>query len=204
MSQTYLAILADTEGNPDYFHPSEINANSKQEVKQLLSENTPPDYIINIFTIAEYKNFINSKQFKHSNSMYQQNNEDGNRFLDNMIEQATNFAQAKEQDKANEQFVEEVELQPQPIQQQNQKQMVIVQNNVPTLEFEDNGIKYKVEGNHMYKKVWKPVLINPNDPKTNDEVIDGNGEFRIISNKTNKEVDYSKYSLQKLDWQLVK
>lgn len=203
MSQTFLAILADTDGNPDYFHPSEICANSKQEVKQVLSENTPPEYIVNIFTLAEYKNFINSKQFKHSNSMYLANNEDGNRFLNNMIEQATNFAEAKEQDKVNEQLVENVEFQQQSIQQQNQKPVVVLQNKVPTLEFEDNGVKYKVEGNHMYKKVWKTILIDPNDPKS-DDVIDGNGEFRIISNKTNKEIDYSKYSLQRLDWQLVK
>lgn len=200
MMQTYLAILADTEGNPDYFHPSEINANSKQEVKTILSENTPPEFIINIFTIQEYRDFINSRQFKHSNTLNQGNTEDGNLFLNNMIEQATNFAEAKEQDNINKQLVKNVTLQSdQPIQYQ----VVNKQDNIPTMEFEDNGIKYKVEGNHMYKKVWKTVLINPNDPKTND-VIDGNGEFRIISNKTNKEIDYNKYSLQKLDWQLVK
>jgi len=198
MSQTFLAILADTEGNPDYFHPSEINANSKQEVKKLLSENTSPEYIINIFTVQEYKNFINSRQFKHSNAIYQQNNEDGNRFLNNMIEQATHFAEEKEQNDVNEEIVKDV------IVQSIQSQTNVKQPVVSSLEFEDNGIKYKVENNHMYKKVWKTVVIDTNTQPVDETVIDGKGEFRIISNKTNKEVDYSKYSLQRLDWQLVK
>lgn len=201
MNQTYLAILADTEGNPDYFHPSEINASSKQEVKQLLSENTPPEFIINIFTIQEYRDFINSRQFKQANALTQgSNTEDGNLFLNNMIETATQYAQEAEQHNIQSQKPI-INVPTNPIEQQNIQQPDLT---IKTLEFEDNGIKYKVENNHMYKKVWRTVVIDTNTQPVDETVIDGKGEFRIINNKTNKEIDYTKYSLQKLDWQLVK
>lgn len=199
--QTFLAILADTEGNPDYFHPTELNGNSKQEIKNLLLENTDADHIINIFTVNEYQNFINSKQFKRVNFMNNQSdNEDGNLFLNNMIEQATNFAESVEQKNNQQPTVIEQPIKVVQLPPNNQQSQVLTN----ILEFEDNGIKYKVEGNHMYKKVWKTVVINNDEQPVDQTVIDGKKEFRIINNKTNKEIDYSKYSLQKLDWQLVK
>lgn len=199
--QTFLVILADTEGNPDYFHPTELNGNSKQEIKKLLLENTDADHIINIFTVNEYQNFINSKQFKRVNFMNNQSdNEDGNLFLNNMIEQATNFAESVEQKNNQQPTVIEQPIKVVQLPPNNQQSQVLTN----ILEFEDNGVKYKVEGNHMYKKVWKTVVINNDEQPVDQTVIDGKKEFRIINNKTNKEIDYSKYSLQKLDWQLVK
>lgn len=205
----YLAIIADIDGNPDYLHPSELNANSKQEVQALLSENVDPASIIQIFTIQEYQNFLKSKQFstammKNHSQLVQ--SDDGNAFLNNMIEEATAYAHNLQEETTEESSeINTVQNVPASHYTNIENQMnVNNDSNSNILEFEDNGNKYKVENNHMYKKVWKTVLINPNDPKLNDDVIDGNGEFRIINNKTNKEIDYTKYSLQKLDWQLVK
>ena len=94
----FLVILSDINGNPDYLHPSEINGKNKQEIRNLLKEEVPEDHIIEILTVDEYKQLINSKKFKAIiNGVFSDTDPgNGNAFLDNMIKNATEYAAALE------------------------------------------------------------------------------------------------------------
>ena len=41
--------MKDQEGVPDFFHPSELMGESPQEVKQILMEDTPAEYIQGVY-----------------------------------------------------------------------------------------------------------------------------------------------------------
>jgi hypothetical protein len=64
--QKYLTILTNDEGSPDYFHPSELCGVSKQDIKNCMLENVPPESIVGIYTVNEYKTFIQSSSFKNA------------------------------------------------------------------------------------------------------------------------------------------
>ena len=59
----YLAILKDTQGVPDFFHPSELMGNSPQQVKQILSEDTPVEYIQGVYSPEDYLKIIQTPKF---------------------------------------------------------------------------------------------------------------------------------------------
>lgn len=59
----YLVILKDTQGVPDFQHPTEIMGQSPQQVRQLLSEDTPTEYIQGVYTPQEYLNVVSSSKF---------------------------------------------------------------------------------------------------------------------------------------------
>lgn len=52
------------------------------------------------------------------------------------------------------------------------------------IEFEDNGIKYKIEKNVVYKKTWVPIKSK---------------EYRIVT-KSGKETENRDLTIEKLDW----
>ena len=59
----YLVILKDTQQVPDFQHPTEIMGQSPQQVRQLLSEDTPAEYIQGVYTPQEYLNIVSSSKF---------------------------------------------------------------------------------------------------------------------------------------------
>lgn len=62
----FLVILKDTQGTPDFFHPSEIMGNNAQQVKRFISEDTPLEYIQGVYTPQEYLHILKSKNFYHT------------------------------------------------------------------------------------------------------------------------------------------
>jgi hypothetical protein len=60
----FLTILTNEVGEADYLHPSELYGTSKQDVRSCLAENVPQESIIGIYTVNEYKAFIQSSTFK--------------------------------------------------------------------------------------------------------------------------------------------
>lgn len=59
----YLVILKDTQGVPDFQHPTEIMGQSPQQVRQILSEDTPAEYIQGVYTPQEYLTAVSSPNF---------------------------------------------------------------------------------------------------------------------------------------------
>ena len=59
----FLAILKDTQGVPDFFHPSEIMGQSAQQVKNILSEDTPIEYIQGVYSPQDYLKIIQTPKF---------------------------------------------------------------------------------------------------------------------------------------------
>lgn len=59
----YLVILNDTQGVPDFFHPSEIMGESARQVKQIISEDTPLQYIQGVYTPEQYLQYVQSPSF---------------------------------------------------------------------------------------------------------------------------------------------
>lgn len=55
--------MKDTQGVPDFFHPSEIMGQSVQQVKQILSEDTPVEYIQGVYTPQTYLQILQSANF---------------------------------------------------------------------------------------------------------------------------------------------
>lgn len=64
--QKYLTILTNDEGSADYFHPSELCGVSKQDIRNCMIENVPAESIVGIYTVNEYKTFIQSPSFKNA------------------------------------------------------------------------------------------------------------------------------------------
>lgn len=60
----YLSILTNDVGEPDYLHPSELFGISKQDVRNCLLENVSPENIVGIYTVDEYKTFVQSSTFQ--------------------------------------------------------------------------------------------------------------------------------------------
>jgi hypothetical protein len=63
--EKFLSILTNELGEPDYLHPSELYGSSKKDVYACLTENVPPESIIGIYTVNEYKTFVQSSTFKN-------------------------------------------------------------------------------------------------------------------------------------------
>lgn len=59
----YLVILNDTQGVPDFFHPTELMGESAQQVKQIISEDTPLQYIQGVYTPEQYLQYVQSPNF---------------------------------------------------------------------------------------------------------------------------------------------
>lgn len=199
----FLVILSDINGNPDYLHPSEINGKNKQEIRNLLKEEVPEDHIIEILTVDEYKQLINSKKFKAIiNGVFSDTDPgNGNTFLDNMIKNATEYAAALE---------EESKIQPEEpvnIVKQNcipSTQISCIQQPTPQSSvkyFIDNGIQFKLEDGQLFKKIWKSVPI---EEYMNEEGQKVYPEFRIINKETGKPIKSIKYDVQQLVWTPLK
>lgn len=59
----YFVILKDQQGVPDFMHPTEIMGESAQEIRQIMSEDTPLEYIQGVYTPQEYLQFVQSPNF---------------------------------------------------------------------------------------------------------------------------------------------
>ena len=106
---TYYVILSDLDGNLNWNYPSEIEASDKNDAYKAIAESCPPDSIKAILTAAEY-------QAKMSNKLFQKQIkadaiEDGNAFMNNMINIATESAEENN----SEQIIEST-----PISEQQQ------------------------------------------------------------------------------------
>lgn len=59
----YLVILKDQQGVPDFLHPTDIMGQSAQQVKGILTQDTPAEYIQGVYTPQEYLNIVQSPKF---------------------------------------------------------------------------------------------------------------------------------------------
>lgn len=66
----YLVILKDTQGVPDFQHPTEIMGQSPQQVRSILSEDTPAEYIQGVYTPQEYLSVVSSPNFLNMFASY--------------------------------------------------------------------------------------------------------------------------------------
>ena len=158
-------------------HPEMIMASSKQEVKSILMENlNSEDQILNIFSEDEFNKIYN--QNGSVNAIYADPNDykNGNDFFNSVINSAKAEGINNENSQQNQVPVQ------QSIQQPNN-----VQPSVSHV-FELNGEKIMVKDNKLYKLAWFPIK---DDEQSN---------YRILNQKTNKEVKNENYIIQKLDW----
>lgn len=210
----FLIVISNADGSVNYSMPSELYAKDKYEAKQLLLENVEEQYIAGIYTVDEYKKFLNSAKFKQQ--MLGQimaaggNVEDGNKFFDNMIASATAYAEqaaaAEKEDQHQHELLEKEKAKLRSNQQvaiDSKKTVSTTVNSniiVPVKYFIDNGIQYKIENNELYKKVWKPVEI---EESMNDSGQLVYPEFRIVNKDTGKPVKSTKFQVQQLVWELL-
>ena len=186
---TYYVILSDLDGNLNWNYPSEIEASDKNDAYKAIAESCPPDSIKAILTAAEY-------QAKMSNKLFQKQIkadaiEDGNAFMNNMINIATESAEENN----SEQIIESTPIseQQQTLSKPKNKQ---IQLSKPKY-FTDNGIMFKIENNVLYKKCWEDVDLNDQTDE-NGNTIPAN--FRIINAETGKLFKSDKYKIQQLVW----
>lgn len=183
---TYYVITSDLDGNINWNYPSEIEAIDKNDAYKAIAESCPPDSIKAIFTAAEY-------QAKMSNKLFQKqvradSLEDGNAFMNNMINIATESA---EENNSSQPIL--------PVQEE-QSYIQPKHKQTPKSEpkyFTDNGIMFKIENNVLYKKCWEDVELNDTTDE-NGNVIPAN--FRIINAETGKLFKSDKYKIQQLVW----
>ena len=188
----FLVILSDIQGTPDYLHPSEIFGKNKAEIQNLVKETVPAENIINIFTVDEYNKFINSKQFKAINSsqnINSTNSEDGNSFMENMIQKATQYAEIMNESTDSNTFTDSNKNLKFVNNEQNKKNSVKY--------FIDNGIQFKLENGQLFKKIWETVPITEYLNNSGQKVFP---EFRIINKETKKPIKSTKFEVQQLVW----
>lgn len=163
------------QDQPQY--ANKILANSKNEVKSLLMENLSDES--SILKILSEEEMV-AKSNPNNNAIYAEAEDykSGNDFMNDMIKSATKVATTKSNNTSVIKPEQEVV---------NQPQNNIVNKQSQPKYFEEAGIQFKLENGKLYKKIWKDA---------NDNEIN----FRIINLKTNKEVDKSKFKLEKLDW----
>lgn len=210
----FLVILSDIQGTPDYLHPSEIFGKNKAEIQNLVKETVPAENIINIFTVDEYNKFINSKQFKAINSsqnINSTNSEDGNSFMENMIQKATQYAEIMNESTDSNTFTsnestdsntfisnESTDSNTFTDSNKNLKFVNNEQNKKNSVKyFIDNGIQFKLENGQLFKKIWETVPITEYLNNSGQKVFP---EFRIINKETKKPIKSTKFEVQQLVW----
>jgi hypothetical protein len=210
----YLIVISNSDGTINYTTPSELYAKNKQEAKSLILENIDEQYIAGIYTVDEYKKFIQSPQFRtlatnSSDFAAADANGHGSDFMNNMIASATAYAEfmqnAEKEDMENQRRLdaEKEYLREQKRKQANMNlpaECLQEKPKEPVKYFIDNGIQYKIDNGDLYKKVWKPVEI---DEHMNDDGQCVYPEFRIVNKETGKQIKSTKYQVQQLVWELL-
>ena len=208
MTDQLFIVILNTEGEPDYSNPMEINAKSKNEAYNLVAQDVPAETIAGTFTVPEYqqvlmklrgKTGIPQQHVQQNQSLIPQNTVDdisGKDFLQNSINEAMIVAKGTQKSQEVSNVISEQQFQHtqvSPIIQQN-----IVQNKVQY--FMDDGIQFKIDNGILYKKVWETVQI---EEYQNNEGQMVKPEFQIINKETGKKINSSKYVVQQLIWKSV-
>lgn len=208
MTDQLFIVILNTEGEPDYSNPMEINAKSKNEAYNLVAQDVPAETIAGTFTVPEYqqvlmklrgKTGMPQQQVQQNQPMIPQNAVDdmsGKDFLQNSINEAMNVAKGVQKTQEVSNVISEQQFQhaqASPIIQQN-----IVQNKVQY--FMDDGIQFKIDNGILYKKVWETVQI---EEYQNNEGQMVKPEFQIIIKETGKKLNSSKYAVQQLVWKPI-
>ena len=127
MTDQLFIVMLNTEGEPDYSNPMEINAKSKNEAYNLVAQDVPAETIAGTFTVPEYqqvlmklrgKTGMPQQQVQQTQPLIPQNTVDdmsGKDFLQNSINEAMNVAKGvqKTQEVSNvisEQQFQHIEL----------------------------------------------------------------------------------------------
>lgn len=209
MTDQLFIVILNTEGEPDYSNPMEINAKSKNEAYNLVAQDVPAETIAGTFTVPEYQQVLMKlrgktgtpqQQVQQNQPMIPQNAVDdmsGKDFLQNSINEAMNVAKGVQKTQEVSNVISEQQFQhaqTSPIIQQN-----IVQNKVQY--FMDDGIQFKIDNGILYKKVWETVQI---EEYQNNEGQMVKPEFQIIIKETGKKLNSSKYAVQQLVWKPIK
>lgn len=208
MTDQLFIVILNTEGEPDYSNPMEINAKSKNEAYNLVAQDVPAETIAGTFTVPEYqqvlmklrgKTGMPQQQVQQTQPLIPQNTVDdmsGKDFLQNSINEAMNVAKGVQKTQEVSNVISEQQFQhaqASPIIQQN-----IVQNKVQY--FMDDGIQFKIDNGILYKKVWETVQI---EEYQNNEGQIVKPEFQIIIKETGKKLNSSKYAVQQLVWKPI-
>lgn len=208
MTDQLFIVILNTEGEPDYSNPMEINAKSKNEAYNLVAQDVPAETIAGTFTVPEYqqvlmklrgKTGMPQQQVQQTQPLIPQNTVDdmsGKDFLQNSINEAMNVAKGVQKTQEVSNVISEQQFQhaqASPIIQQN-----IVQNKVQY--FMDDGIQFKIDNGILYKKVWETVQI---EEYQNNEGQMVKPEFQIIIKETGKKLNSSKYAVQQLVWKPI-
>ena len=141
---------------------------------------------MNIFK-SFVQNLLNKKQ--RNSKCISGNEETGNDFANNMIQNALDMCSSTTNSVNNIQTETNVE-----------SQVISQQTDCIKIEpkyFSDNGIQYKLENGKMFKQSWKPVSNEQTDEFGN--II--YSKYRIINKETGKQMKSSKYIIEYLDWQ---
>ena len=209
MTDQLFIVILNTEGEPDYSNPMEINAKSKNEAYNLVAQDVPAETIAGTFTVPEYqqvlmklrgKTGMPQQQVQQTQPLIPQNTVDdmsGKDFLQNSINEAMNVAKGVQKTQEVSNVISEQQFQhaqASPIIQQN-----IVQNKVQY--FMDDGIQFKIDNGILYKKVGETVQI---EEYQNNEGQMVKPEFQIIIKETGKKLNSSKYAVQQLVWKPIK
>ena len=208
MTDQLFIVILNTEGEPDYSNPMEINAKSKNEAYNLVAQDVPAETIAGTFTVPEYqqvlmklrgKTGMPQQQVQQTQPLIPQNTVDdmsGKDFLQNSINEAMNVAKGVQKTQEVSNVISEQQFQhaqASPIIQQN-----IVQNKVQY--FMDDGIQFKIDNGILYKKVWETVQI---EEYQNNEGQMVKPEFQIIIKETGKKLNSTKYAVQQLVWKPI-
>ena len=208
MTDQLFIVILNTEGEPDYSNPMEINAKSKNEAYNLVAQDVPAETIAGTFTVPEYqqvlmklrgKTGIPQQHVQQNQSLIPQNTVDdisGKDFLQNSINEAMIVAKGTQKSQEVSNVISEQPFQHtqvSPIIQQN-----IVQNKVQY--FMDDGIQFKIDNGILYKKVWETVQI---EEYQNNEGQMVKPEFQIIIKETGKKLNSTKYAVQQLVWKPI-
>ena len=220
MSRRYLVILKDTQGVPDFLHPSDIMGESAQQVRSIITQDTPAEYIQGIYTPQEYLEIVQSPKFAQIFSSFNadipqpaikkviaQLTEMVKSYIEPGQENVTNdmaaLANMVNGNNTEENFDLSTQVPPKP--QQQAKPIVTVVSQ-PVKYFTESGIKFKLENGELYKKEWTDTPIEPymdkvTDPKTGEEKeVEIIPDFRLVNKETGKPVKLSKYVLQQAVW----
>ena len=209
MTDQLFIVILNTEGEPDYSNPMEINAKSKNEAYNLVAQDVPAETIAGTFTVPEYqqvlmklrgKTGMPQQQVQQTQPLIPQNTVDdmsGKDFLQNSINEAMNVAKGVQKTQEVSNVISEQQFQ--HAQASSIIQQNIVQNKVQY--FMDDGIQFKIDNGILYKKVWETVQI---EEYQNNEGQMVKPEFQIIIKETGKKLNSSKYAVQQLVWKPIK
>ncbi len=211
MTDQLFIVILNTEGEPDYSNPMEINAKSKNEAYNLVAQDVPAETIAGTFTVPEYRQLLmkmrggknGSSQPQMNQSMMKQplipsendiDDTSGKDFLQNSINEAMKIAKEAENINFKNDMIIQNNEEPSTFNIADQPKQSAVQY------FMDDGIQFKIDNNVLYKKVWETV---PTEEYQNDIGQVVKPEFQIINKETGKKINSSKYAVQQLIWKSV-